>query len=531
MARLRRRLTVRLRLFALLLLASALLVGLGQRLLGGLQDLGAEVQTLAGRELPSVRDVGDARAAFLRAQLAERSLLFQSLQTEQAKATLAGHAEAVRETETAWQAFAAAATDLAAGNGFRDAFTTWCRTSKEVLTILGEDTPAARRDAVDLSMGLAQEHAGAVAQALDEATHACARSAAARSKQAVATAAAQESNFYRWLGLGLGALFALGIVIVHSVIAPLRRTARALQACANGNGDLSQRLLEPSGEVGDLARAFNQFVDGLARMVGGLRDTAADLQGAARQVNDIGTTLGTSAGTVEKALATASTAAVQVRDVTTAAANSTRELATSSQEIATNATHLTMTAQEVGQAAATTHSTVERMGRDSSHVKRVVGVIADIARQTNLLALNASIEAARAGDYGAGFAVVAERVKSLSVESAKAAAEIRHHIETFLGSVERTIPAIASIKDATVNFGNSTSSIAASVEEQSAVTSAFAESFATIQAAGESIAAQLQGIESAARATSQGATTARDASQRLLTASGRLGELVGNFRT
>ena len=527
---LRRHCTVRLRLFALLLLSSALLVGLGQRLLGGLQQLGGAVQTLAKHELPSVLDLGKLRAAFLRAQLAERSLLFQSMATETAKATVASHAAALGAAAAAWRTFTADAPELAASCGFRDTFAAWSKTSLEVLEILREDTPAARRDAVDLSMGLSQEQAAAVDHELDAATRACGESATACSSAAVATATSQQQHFWRWLAIGLGVLFALGFVIVHSVVAPLRRTARALQACASGNGDLSQRLHEPSGEIGDLARAFNEFVDGLARLVTGMRTTASEVQTAAVQVGEVGASLGASAGTVEQAIATAGNAAVQVRDVTTDAASSTRELASSIQDIAGNATRLTATAQEVGQAASATHGTVATMGRDSERVQRVVGVIADIARQTNLLALNASVEAARAGESGAGFAVVAERVKTLSIESAKATAEIRQHIDAFLDSVQRAIPAIAGIKNATVQFGTSTSSIAAAVEQQSAVTHAFAESFATIQSAGASIANQLQGIEGAARTTSQGAATARQAATRLVAASGRLAELVGNFR-
>lgn len=212
------------------------------------------------------------------------------------------------------------------------------------------------------------------------------------------------------------------------------------------------------------------------------------------------------------------------------AAESTRELSASITKIAESSQHLMVTAHQVRQLAEGTCEVVDEMGKDSTHVQRVVAIIESIARQTNLLALNASVEAARAGETGAGFAVVAERVKALSIETAKATAEIGSRIESFVGRVQQTTKAIGNIKDATTGFETSTGGIAAAMEAQSAMTQEFADSFATIQDAGIRIAEEMRGMQSTASGATQGANAARKSSGDLLGASAKLAELVGSFR-
>ncbi|MBL8755784.1 MAG: methyl-accepting chemotaxis protein, partial [Planctomycetes bacterium] len=509
---LRARFTVRLRLLALVAFASLLLGWLGHRLLGGIEQMGASVAHLAERDLPAVDGIGRVRAQFLRAYLIERSLLFQSMGSETAKELVREHGAAIALAEESWSKFVAAVPADAAQNGFAKAFAEWCKVSKEVLGILGDDTPAARRDAIDLSMGLSKENAAAVEQALDEATKACQSSAVAASAAAIADASALRESFVEQLTLGTILLVVLGLVVVHSVVRPLGRVVRALQQCADGNGDLTQRLPVASGEVGALAKAFNRFVEGLHAMVGSLRQTAGRVADAAKAVAEVGDGVTGSAGAVEQGVAKASTASDRVAQTTARAADSTRELSTSITAIAESAQRLMVTAQEVRQRAETTYQVVDEMGRDSSHVQRIVGMIESIARQTNLLALNASVEAARAGEAGAGFAVVAERVKSLSIETAKATAEIGERIESFVGRVADTQKAIGEIKEATTHLETSTAGIASSVEEQSAVTHDFADSFTVIRDAGESIATEMQAMQGSARSASTGAAAARQSS-------------------
>lgn len=527
---LRSRFTVRLRLISLLLFAGAMLAGLGYELLLGLGQINASVQSLAQRHVPAVNLVGQVRASFLRSYLAERTLLFQSMSTDAAKELVAEHKAGTAAAEATWEKFQEVAPPSAKGLGFRAKWDEWSKVSNEVLGILADDTPAARRDAVDLSMSVSKESASAVEQVLDAAVAACSEGALSEASGAATFASEQQALFYAHLGYGLGALLLLGLVVVQSVVGPLRRTLRALQECADGQGNLTQRLPLASGETGALAVAFNRFVDGLRTMVERMRVTATRVHGASESVAQIGDALTERAEEMDQRLGGASAESQKVQGVTGAAAGSTRELSASIQEIAESAQRFTGTANDVGHLAAETFGIVDEMGRDSGHIQRVVEMIGSIARQTNLLALNASVEAARAGDAGAGFAVVAERVKSLSIETSKATSEIGQRIDAFVGRVQKSVTAIGRIKDAALGLQATTNAIAASVEEQSAVTQEFAGSFQTIQSSTSRIGEELSGMQIVANESKQGATSARSASVELLESSNELTRLVGNFR-
>jgi methyl-accepting chemotaxis protein len=527
---LRSRLTVRLRLISLLLFAGAMLAGLGYELLQGLGQINSSVQSLAQRHVPAVNLVGQVRASFLRAYLVERTLLFQSMSTDAAKELLAEHEAGTDAVAKTWEKFQLVAPPAAKGLGFLAKWDEWSKVSHEVLGILADDTPAARRDAVDLSMSVSKDNATAVEQVLDAAVAACSAEAAKEANGAASNAKEQQDRFYVHLGYGLGILLLLGFVVVQSVVGPLRRAVRALQECADGQGNLSQRLPLASGETGALAVAFNRFVDGLRTMVERMRATATRVQGSSASVAQIGDSLAQRAEEMDQRLGGASSESQRVQGVTGTAAASTRELSASIQEIAESAQRFTGTANDVGQLAAETFGIVDEMGRDSGHIQRVVDMIGSIARQTNLLALNASVEAARAGDAGAGFAVVAERVKSLSIETSKATSEIGQRIDDFVGRVQKSVTAIGRIKDAASQLQATTNSIAASVEEQSAVTQEFAGSFQTINSATTRIGEELGGMQIVANESKQGANSARVASVELLESSNELTEIVGNFR-
>ena len=145
----RRAITVRLRLFGLLVIAGAALAVLGHRLLGSLETVSTSLATVAERSLPGVASIGEARASFLRAHLAERSLLFQSLATDSAKATRQQHEAEIAAATKAWAEFAHTHAAIAEQVAFGKPWTEWCKVTREVVTTLEDDTPAARRDAWD----------------------------------------------------------------------------------------------------------------------------------------------------------------------------------------------------------------------------------------------------------------------------------------------------------------------------------------------------------------------------------------------
>ena len=160
-----------------------------------------------------------------------------------------------------------------------------------------------------------------------------------------------------------------------------------------------------------------------------------------------------------------------------------------------------------------TDSAIEALAATAQKIGDVVKLIRDIAGQTNLLALNATIEAARAGEAGRGFAVVASEVKSLAVQTANATEEIASQIQAVQGSTTGAVEAIRRIAERMREIEHYTSSVAASVEEQSAATGQISENVSNAAKGTEVVVSVLGEVAGAATETRGSAFTVLDASQ------------------
>ncbi len=147
-------------------------------------------------------------------------------------------------------------------------------------------------------------------------------------------------------------------------------------------------------------------------------------------------------------------------------ASATEQLAQSSSEIGVQINKANHMTDQASQAASATGARVDSLKSSSVQIGKVIGLISSIAKQTNLLALNASIEAARAGDAGRGFSVVANEVKALSVETQKATAEISRQVEVLQRDTQESIETLAKIAGLIDNIKPLFSTIASAVEEQ-----------------------------------------------------------------
>lgn len=178
-----------------------------------------------------------------------------------------------------------------------------------------------------------------------------------------------------------------------------------------------------------------------------------------------------------------------------------QELATSVEDVAHNAHEAARVATEAVRIAEATTRTVTRLGESSGDIGQIVQVIDKIAEQTNLLALNATIESARAGEAGKGFGVVANEVKELAKETAKATEEIRHKVETILGDTTSAVKAIEAIGDIIKKINTYQGNIAGAMEEQSAITKEIGVSAAETARSSSQIAQSITGVAQMARNT------------------------------
>jgi methyl-accepting chemotaxis protein len=180
--------------------------------------------------------------------------------------------------------------------------------------------------------------------------------------------------------------------------------------------------------------------------------------------------------------------------------------------------------------AQSANTTVAKLGVSSAEVGNIVKVITSIAEQTNLLALNATIEAARAGEAGKGFAVVASEVKDLAQETAKATEEISGRIQAIQTDTSAAVEAIGQIAEVIERINAYSDTIASAVEEQTATTSEIGRSVAEAATGSTSIAENITGVASAAQNTNAGVGESRRTSDELARLASELQSLVAQFR-
>ena len=238
------------------------------------------------------------------------------------------------------------------------------------------------------------------------------------------------------LRLAIGSLLAM-LLAVAATLWLLRRKLRPLgdlvrQAEALGAGDLNARLTVTShDEIGQLARSFNQMGEALATMVQQIRGASEQVAGRARSLAGLSSgacegmeqqsgEITSMAGAVEEFSATS----MNIADNMAGTERMARENAQQTRIGRSAMDEASASLKQIAEALGGTATVMDTLGARSQEIGGIVGVITAIAEQTNLLALNAAIEAARAGEQGRGFAVVADEVRGLAARTRQATDEI-----------------------------------------------------------------------------------------------------------
>ncbi|MNC04339.1 Methyl-accepting chemotaxis protein PctB [compost metagenome] len=338
---------------------------------------------------------------------------------------------------------------------------------------------------------------------------------------------------------------AAGMLLANTMLRPLHLMKANLDDIAAGEGDLTRRLtITSQDELGELAGSFNRFVDKIHGLVRQITEMTSQLTGLVNQVSD-------QANRSDQAME-------RQRHETDQVATAINEMSAAAQEVAKSAQNAAVAAQqtdEEGQAAKRVvagsiekiHALVDdirssgvsldSLQKDVSSIVSVLGVIRSIAEQTNLLALNAAIEAARAGEAGRGFAVVADEVRALASRTQISTQEIQGMIDRLQAGTQSAVEAMRRSSEA----GDGTS---AQANEAGASLDTMAQLIATINSMNAQIASAAEeqtavaeeinrsvhqiavAVDNVADETQLGAQTSRS----LAELGQRLGSLVGQFR-
>ena len=344
------------------------------------------------------------------------------------------------------------------------------------------------------------------------------------------------------LVLGLS-LFAIG-TLISLLFRPLQVVSTALERIANGNGDLTQRInVQARDEVGRLAANFNQFVGSLHELIGHIRQEAESLGDAASHGLKRSSNTVQELSRQQQEIAMVATAVTEMASATVEIAHNAENTAAAAQQSTASCTDgqnlvnqtrgsITSLANEVGEAT----TVIVELSRHANEISSVLATIQGIAEQTNLLALNAAIEAARAGEQGRGFAVVADEVRVLSRRTQASTTEIQSTIDTLQRTTQQAVAlmeksqglATHSVQDAEAAsraldeitlavslISDMSTQIATAAEEQTKVTEEITTNVTAIKEVGDELA--------------DGAREEQQESRRLQEQAADLNEMVARF--
>ena len=526
-----------------ILLLAALLVAMGTLGVRGITQVAESSTTLTNRHLPAISLLLNADRDLYQAFVAERSLLGEGA-GEHVAALKETHAENLQQAYDRVHKFAdmhPGSEALALVADFDRGFERWKATSQRVLELASSDPEGASR----LSFGDSEAQFEEARTAIDQLGEL--EDSAANAVGTEAIGRGQALVWQQGLIIAIGLLVCVVLVVGFPLLVtrPLHSLLHRIEQIADGDGDLRVRLdVLSRDELGKLSHAFNRFLDKLqplikevGRVTGEVADSAQSLAGMAAANDRLISSEHAAVDQVSTAATEMSVAVHEVARNAQNAADAARHAEVQSREGAEVVGATIHSIRQLAQEVESASDTIQTLEQETANIGAVLAVIKGIAEQTNLLALNAAIEAARAGEQGRGFAVVADEVRALAARTQESTKDIQQMIERLQAGVQNAVKATHSgsararqsveqaagvdqalsvTGDSVQRINDMAAQIATACEEQSSVT--------------EEIARNISDIRDLSNEAAQTSEQSTRASQHLSELSHGLAQLVGRFR-
>ncbi len=550
-------LSIRIRLGVLVLVAVLAVVVAAVGGWVGLRAIGGTLSEVTQQQMPGLVGLQQVRAgqaqvieATLEVALKEQDMYAQ----EFFKNLMLNKDRAWKEIDAGWKAYAAAPRDPdeeKAWAALKQPFDAWREQDSalnEVIASLStNDQPVKQRELFETYYKLIDTQRAAATVVREHLTklQTLSLKRMGETRNDATATISRFSAFGALIAIGsIAVLTALAFVIVRAVVGSLDAIRSTIVAVAN-NGDFTLRAqVRATDEAGQTAAAFNQLIE---QMQGSLRevlnnaeriaDASDRASGVAHQVSEASSRQSESATAMASAIVEMTTSINHITDSTHDAQQRAQDAGSAADS---GATIISQTNNEMDQIAGTVQTageTINDLGRQSDKISGIMQVIKEVADQTNLLALNAAIEAARAGEQGRGFAVVADEVRKLAERTRKATEEISQMVLTMQSSAHDAVAGMDSVvnrvfdgKRLSDQAAERMNAIQGSATHVSAAINEISAALTEQSAAAQEIARKVESVARMSEDNSEAAQETSRVAEELKRFAGALREAANRFR-